>query len=398
MLSFIKTAVLAITAVTCANFYATSEVGAFLPPTKTIIIRQDNNREPSLFMGKPSMRERRKQRSKRQPGFQIDRGSLNGLPPVDTSEKSQPAAVATSAASDGDNSLKVDDDESQEIASKASSLIQSQRKSVECLTYIRKRVEESFPVNDAANAIVDRGYFSYDGFLSSGDEEAFGDALLSEMMNECSDMLSNDKLMRDTTRLVDGEYVGNIIGGEAYVDCPRLTEYVVSLTRHLPQLLNKAIDDLAAADISKLDAAASMATLRMYDRKTRIGAEALLTKPETDDHDKYVRPFGVVCGDSEGNENDTRRLTAILFLSSNDWDASRCGGGVTIENGERLMAIRDRIVLLRSDACSHRQESWKGEDKAGLEQASSVVVHFVKQKTKVLQAIGKMRNNVKGSG
>ena len=140
MLSFNKTAVLAITAVTCANFYATSEVGAFLPPTNTIIIRQDNNREPSLFMGKPSMRERRKQRSKRQPGFQIDRGSLDGLPPVDTSEKSQPAAVATSAASDGDNSLKVDDDESQVIATKASSLKKSQRKSVECLTYIRKRV------------------------------------------------------------------------------------------------------------------------------------------------------------------------------------------------------------------------------------------------------------------
>jgi hypothetical protein len=383
MLSFNKTAVLAITAVTCANFYATSEVGAFLPPTNTIIIRQDNNREPSLFMGKPSMRERRKQRSKRQPGFQIDRGSLDGLPPVDTSEKSQPAAVATSAASDGDNSLKVDDDESQVIATKASSLIKSQRKSVECLTYIRKRVEESFPVNDAANAIVDRGYFAYDGFLSSGDDEAFGDALLSEMMNECSDMLSNDKLTRDITRLVDGEYVGNIIGGGAYVDCPRLTEYVVSLTRHLPQLLNKSVDDLAAADISKLDATASMATLRVYDRKTRMGAEALLTKPE------YVRPFGVVCGDSEGTENDTRCLTAILFLSSNDWDASTCGGGITIENGERLMAIRDRIILLRSDACSHRQEPWKGEDKAGLEQASFVVVHFVKQKTKVLRPLGK---------
>jgi hypothetical protein len=51
------------------------------------------------------------------------------------------------------------------------------------------------------------------------------------------------------------------------------------------------------------------------------------------------------------------------------------------------MAIRDRIILLRSDACSHRREPWKGEDKAGLEQASFVVVHFVKQKTKVLRPL-----------
>ena len=131
----------------------------------------------------------------------------------------------------------------------------------------------------------------------------------------------------------------NIIGGEAYNDCPRLTEYVVSLTRHLPQLLNKVFNDLEAADISKLDATASMATVSMYDCKTRMGAEKLLTKPEADGYKNYVRPFGVACGESEGTENDTRQLTAILLLLSNDWDASRCGGGVTIENKERLIAI-----------------------------------------------------------
>ncbi|KAL3763802.1 hypothetical protein ACHAW5_002306 [Stephanodiscus triporus] len=363
-----------ITAVTGANIFVVKEADAFLPPTPTanIIIRQDH-REASLFMGKttkPSMRERRKNRAKRQPGFQIDRGSLSDFSPVDE------VVVATSTTLDGDNRLGVKDDESQEIATKASSLIESQRKSVECLAFIRKRVEESFPVNDAARAIVDRGYFAYDGFLSSGDDEAFGDELLSQMVNECSDMLSNDKLTRDTTRLVDGEYVANIIGGEAYVDCPRLTEYVVSLTRHLPPLLNNAFDDLAASDISELDATASMATLRMYDRKTMMGAD-------TDDYHKSVRPFGVICGDNEGIENDTRRLTAMLFLSSNDWDASRCGGGVTVENGERLTAIRDRIIILRSDTCSHCQEPWNGEDKAGLEQASCVVVHFVKRITPV---------------
>ena len=52
-------------------------------------------------------------------------------------------------------------------------------------------------------------------------------------------MLSNDKLERDITHLGDGEYLTKIVGGEAYADCPRLTEYVVSLTLHLPPLFNK---------------------------------------------------------------------------------------------------------------------------------------------------------------
>ncbi len=63
MLPFNKTVMLSITVVTCANIYAMSEVGAFLPLTpipNTIINRKDNNREPSLFMGKttkPLMKE-----------------------------------------------------------------------------------------------------------------------------------------------------------------------------------------------------------------------------------------------------------------------------------------------------------------------------------------------------
>ena len=146
-------------------------------------------------------------------------------------------------------------------------------------------------------------------------------------------------------------------------------------------MLNKEIDVLEAGNISKLDSTASMGTIRLYDRKTRLGAETLLMKPETGDNSQD-RSFGVICGDSEGTENDTRRLTAMLFLSSKDWDGSTCGGGVTVEKGERSDAIRDRIILLQSDTCSHLQEPWIGEDKAGLEQASCVTVHFAKDTTK----------------
>ncbi len=355
----------------------TQDVNAFLQPTQ--IITKHHAISTSLSMGKrkkPSMKERRKQRAKKQPGFTVERGLLDELPPVDTWEKTQPTAgvkreAAAEAASVGSS------EESEETKAKASSLVESQRKSVDSLTFIRSRVEEVFPINAAAKSIAEQGYFVHDGFLASGEDEAFGDVLLSEMFQECSEMLSNDKLERDISRLGDGEFIGKIQGGEFYADCPRLTEFVVSLTRHLPPLLNKEMNDLDAGDVAKLDAAASMGTLRLYDRKTRVGAETLFMKPETDE--TLDRPFGVICGDSEGAENDTRRLTAMIFLSSDEWDPSSCGGGVSIENHETIGAKRDRIVLLRSDTCSHRQEPWKGDDKEGLEQASCVVVHLVKE-------------------
>jgi len=228
----------------------------------------------------------------------------------------------------------------------------------------------------AAKSLVEKGYFVHDNFLSSSEDEAFGDDLLSDMFQEGSSMLLNDNLERDITRLEIGEFVGSIVGGEKYIDCPRLTEYVVSLTRHLPPMLNKEMDAFGDASIAKISSSASQGTIRLYDRKARLGAETLLTEIGDDCQD---RSFGVICGGNEGAEkSDTRRLTAMFFLSSKDWNTT-CGGGVTVENFEKLDATRDRVILLRSDTCSIRQEPWVGEDRQGLEQASCVTVHFVKE-------------------
>jgi len=337
----------------------------------------------SLMMAKKrkmTMKEKRKQRAKRRPSIEVDRGLLNDLPPVDQWEKTQQTSgeVQKKVKVIEDDTTSNDDDvdlEAQQTKAKASSLVESQRKSVDTLTYIRKRVEEnpSLSYNEAARSILDKGYFVYNNFLSNDDE--FGDNLLSEMLQECSDMLANDKLERDITRLGDGEYLTKLTGGESYADCPRLTEYVVSLTRHFPPLFNKELDMLEmTTDMTKLDATASMGTLRVYNRKTRQG-ESMLANPDEDSE----KPFGVICGDSDGSDNDTRRLTAMLFLSSKDWDTS-CGGGVTVEStGERVDAVRDRIVLLRSDSCSYRQEPWFGSDEEGLDLASCAIVHFVKE-------------------
>ncbi|KAL3764188.1 hypothetical protein ACHAWU_004000 [Discostella pseudostelligera] len=369
----------AILVVLGAKVLSIDKVDAFLSPMQISSTSICHESSTSLFAkrNKPSMKERRKQRAKRQPGVVVDRGVWNGASTVNEPE-TVPSMVSTTTTTPDCNNPRVGDDDSEleESVAQASSLIESQRKSVEYLTFIRKRVEESFPALDAVKAIADKGYFVHDGFLSSGEDEGFGDELLSQMLHEGIDMLSNDKLQRDITRLGDGEYVAKIVGGEAYADCPRLTEYVVSLTRHLPPLLNTEISACENGLLSKLDSTASMGVLRMYDRKTRLGAESLLSNPDDDDS----RPFGVVCGDIEGAENDSRRITAMLFLSSKDWDATNFGGGITIENnGELVGAIRDRIVLLSSDTCSHRQEPWRGADSIGMEQASCVTVHFVRE-------------------
>lgn len=373
-----------------------SGVYAFLPPpsplTQIVLGPAILSSSTSLYKKKPSMKERRKQRANRKPSITYDRGLLDELSPVDKWEKTTSTAEDVAAETEGGDDadkqklpIKIIDEESEKTKAKASALVQTQRKSVASLTFIRKRVEESaFPYDACEKSISENGYFVYDNFLSNGDdsEELFGNALLSEMLQECSDMLANDKLERDITRLGDGEYLTKIVGGEAYGNCPRLTEYIVSLTRHLPPLFNKELDELAV-DINnggmvKLDATASMGTLRVYNRKTRLSESSLL-KEEDGDSDKNDRPFGVICGDSEGTENDTRRLTAMLFLSAKDWDATTCKGGITVEKtGEKVDAKRDRLILLQSDTCSYRQEPWIGDDKEGLDQAGCLIVHFVK--------------------
>lgn len=373
---------LAVSVICGARCFVVKHVCAFLSPTPTQLkIITCNESSATLFAkrNKPTMRERRRQRAKRQPGFVADRGPWNAVPVLDEGEKSVSTIVST--ITDQEQRSGGDDSELNETVAQASSLIESQRKSVEYLSFIRKRVEESFPVVEAVKEIADKGYFVHDGFLSSGEDVEFGDALLSQMFHEGIEMLSNDKLQRDITRLGDGEYVSKIVGGEAYANCPRLTEYVVSLTRHLPPLINKEISACEHGHISKLDATASMGTLRVYDRKTRLGAESLLVNPRVDDGlNMNDRPYGVICGDIEGAEDDARRLTAILFLSSKDWNATCCGGGVTMENnGETVSAIRDRIILLSSATCFHRQEPWKGNNEMGMDQASCVTVHFVKE-------------------
>ncbi len=107
-------------------------------------------------------------------------------------------------------------------------------------------------------------------------------------------------------------------------------------------LIKKEISACETVHLSKLDATASMGTLSVYDCKTRLGAESLLMNQKNDDvNSSHDRPYRFVCSDVKGAEDDSRRLTAMLFLSSKNWNPAISGGGITIENNGKIVgAIR----------------------------------------------------------
>ena len=112
--------------VALCNFSA-GMVHAFLTPTYSIytnsIASTNHATTTSLAMGKrkkPSMKERRKQRAKKQPGFTVDRGILNDMPAVDTWEK--PTVIEAAKASDlqSNEEQAALDEETEETKAKAS--------------------------------------------------------------------------------------------------------------------------------------------------------------------------------------------------------------------------------------------------------------------------------------
>lgn len=106
--------------------FSASTAHAFLTPMHSIYTNSitSNNRATttSLTMGKrkkPSMKERRKNRAKKQPGYTADRGILNDMPAVDTWEK--PTVIEAVKASDLQTEEQQElDKETEETKAKAS--------------------------------------------------------------------------------------------------------------------------------------------------------------------------------------------------------------------------------------------------------------------------------------
>jgi hypothetical protein len=277
------------------------------------------------------------------------------------------------------------------VKSQAAALIDTQRRSVEVLTYVKeqvlelnsKEIIESLSSPSGCKEIID-------GFL--------GEELSAEMRKEGFSMFENNKMELDlSVGVCGGEYAVSIQGGEKqYADAPRITEFVVSLTRYMTNVLNEELkkgllaeDKRVISEGHEFDETASMAGLRTFNRKSRLSSISLLTGKDVNEmsnddlKSQESRPFKLVTDTKlVEDEVDYRKATVFYYLTPNEWDKT-CGGGVTIktcDGGEELIeAKNDRLVVLSSDKCLHRMEEWLGN--SNFENGGSVIViHFVEKK------------------
>lgn len=265
----------------------------------------------------------------------------------------------------------------EEVQSKATSLINTQRRSVEVLTYVKEKIQ-ALETDKVVESLLSSGG------LDKIFHNILGDELSTEMRMEALSMLENDKMELDLAAgLGSGEFAVAIKGGEEqYADVPRITEFVVSLTRHLTAMLNQS----GSLDFV-LDESASMASLRTFNRMARLSSFALLSGKDVNEitnedmKSENRRPFQLVTDNKTGDDDevDYRKVTIIYFLSPDGWNKD-CGGGISIkyDNEKELYidAVNDRLMILSSDRCLHRIEEWLG-DNEGRDSASMLTIHLV---------------------
>jgi len=289
------------------------------------------------------MKEKRKQRQAKQIGLQFQNPYAN-LP------KSQLDFQETAASKALDTPEKLSNPT--EAAEKARELLKVQRASVDMLSKVKARIE-ALPSEEIMSALNSRGYYIVDSLLADGD-------VLAQLETEALRLYEGGELEIDMSNLGSGEYTTAIKGGsEQYVKCPRLVEWTVSTTKHLPERMTEL----------SLDSSACMATLRTFDRKAFQASLNLLTGSETVTETK--NPFATVVSDPVG---DKRRISLQYFLVPESWDPS-CGGSISFESGEEVSAQRDRLVLWKSDSVPIWKEMWKGND--AIPFASSIELHLL---------------------
>lgn len=317
--------------------------------------------------GKLSMAQKRKKRGKKFVNKPLERPDvLDDVPKADKWDKIVSTEEKVKTMKEGE-----------EVKAQAAALIQSQRKSVDVLTHVRTQVE-ALSVGDIIDALGSKQHVVFDDVL--------GEDLCSEMKQESQSMFDNNKLELDLSAgITSGEYAAAVKGGQdQYVDCPRTVEYVVSFTRHLAWALNKARSEGSSIEEGyKLDETASIAGIRLFDRKARLSSLSLLTGTEggTDNSDLAKKPFGCVV-DKESDELDTRKVSVIYFMTPEGWDED-CGGGATFKDGNgkevSVVAKNDRLLLFNSEESVHRIEPCTGKD--GVDNVcSQLVTHLVRER------------------
>ena len=297
---------------------------------------------------KPSMKEKRKQRQMKQSGEQFQNPFAN-LP------KSELDFKASSVSEELDTPQTIFDPT--EASHKARELLKAQRASVDMLTKVRQCIE-ALPSEEIMAGLNNHGFFVIDNLL--GDE-----SIVEQLAVEAMQLHETGEMEIDMANLGSGEYTTAIKGGaEQYAKCPRLVEWTVATTKHVPDLITEP----------HLDSSVCMATLRTFDRKAFQASLNLLTGgeevPETN------QPFATIVSNPH---DDKRRISLQYFILPEPWDIS-CGGNISFGYDTVASAKRDRLVIWKSDSTLVRKDVWKGNNDINL--ASCLELHLVEKASK----------------
>lgn len=235
-----------------------------------------------------------------------------------------------------------------EVQTKAQQLLESQRESVAMLTMVRERID-MLPSTDKIQKVLDRdGYLVIDDFLDQT-------SVLEQLEKEAETLYHLDAMSANAERgLAMGEYLCPLQGGsEQYTRCPRAIEWVVAVTKHLPDKVSSFM---------KLENSQCMGRMRLFDQKVLKAAKSLLlstddtrASDELSSSHSNQQSFSRVAVE----ESDLRTLSLCYFLVSKEWDSQKGGGALTFEGtGETVAAVRDRLVVWKSRETSFRQEPW----------------------------------------
>lgn len=317
------------------------------------------------------MAEKRKRRSKRiaQSGASPQQ---QNLPPSKLDFKTPPKPVQpTTAVQQQETALQQPSDDdtttttTTTTATKAQQLIDSQRKSVAMLTAVKQAIDR-LPAQEMESSLAEKGFWYGDNILDSLE-------ILQELESEGNRML--EFMTQDLNRLGSGEFIVEVKGGEdQYQQCPRIIEWVVSTTKHLPERFK---NDSSSSVL--LDASRTMATLRTFDFKTLQASRQLLMTEGAAELPE--RPFGTTVTDPE---TDLRRISLCYYLVPPDWSED-CGGGLSFCSSKKDMeditsvaAKRDRLVVWKSCDQLVRQDAFTGMMDGGRSTvASCIELHLV---------------------
>ncbi len=318
---------------------------------------------------KPSMAERRKRRQKKT----LER-------PNPYADLPSPKLDFSSGDDDEDNApIHVPNPEA--AAEKAKELLKAQRESVNMLTLVKEQIMDRFSDLEFRTELETNGFAVVDGFFGSHDDTDQTAAVLTQLQEEAAVMLEDGGMEVDTANLGKGQYVVAMGGGEKqYATCPRMIEIVVSATKNIPEAFgeNDTGEDTEKPATLELDDAASMATLRTFDRKALKASLVLLQGIDDDSAlDANETPLSLV---AEDPSSDKRRLTVHYYIVPPTWNEA-CGGGFEFEGGTKVSAQNDRVVVFYSDKTNHKVTPWKGsEDSPELAVGNVIELHLIEKR------------------